>query len=135
MPRKQPKFEYAIICDDIRQEIGNKLTFVGVYQDQIIVPAFPYTFPKLCFFIQYADIKEGDQFSLELNDPFNKTIGKAIDIIVPAGQKSAKMRIFGIFSPIRVEKEGQYNLGITVNGNQTKKNEIVVNIKEGPKPQ
>ena len=133
MARKQPKFEYAIICDDIRQEIGNKLTFVGVYQDQIIVPAFPFTFPKLCFFIQYADIKEGDQFLLELQDPAHNIIDKAINIVVPAGQKSARMRMFGIYSPMRVEKEGQYALGITVNGNEKKKDEVVVNIKSGPK--
>jgi hypothetical protein len=133
MARKQPKFEYAIICDDIRQEIGHKLTFVGVYQEQIIVPAFPFTFPKLCFFIQYADIKEGDQFVLHFQDPSQKTIDKAISIVVPAGQKSTKMRMFGIYSPIRVEKEGQYTLGITVNGNEKKKDKIVVNIKSGPK--
>lgn len=133
MARKQPKFEYAIVCDDIRQEIGNKLTFVGVYQDQIIVPAFPYTFPKLCFFIQYADIKEGDQFLLELKDPSNEIIDKAIDIVVPAGQKTDKMRIFGIYSPIRVEKEGRYTLGITVNGNEKKKDEVVVGIKPSPR--
>jgi hypothetical protein len=133
MPRKQPKFEYAIVCDDIRQEIGNKLTFVGVYQDQIIVSRLPFTFPKLCFFIQYADIKEGDQFLLELNDPSNKIIDRAINVIVPAGQKPHKMRLFGIYSPMRVEKEGQYTLGITVNGNEKKKDEVVVNIKEGPK--
>lgn len=133
MARKQPKFEYAIICDDIRQEIGNKLTFVGVYQDQIIVSRLPFTFPKLCFFIQYADIKEGDQFLLELHDPTHKVIDKAINIVVPAGQQSAKMRMFGIYSPIRVEKEGRYTLGITVNGNEKKKDEVVVNIKAGLK--
>jgi hypothetical protein len=131
MARKQPKFEYAIICDDIRQEIGNKLTFVGVYQDQIIVPRFPFTFPKLCFFIQYADVKEGDQFLLELHDPTHKVIDKAINIIVPAGQKSAKMRMFGIYSPIRVEKEGRYAMQITANGNDKKKDEIAVSITEG----
>lgn len=133
MARKQPKFEYAIVCDDIRQEIGNKLTFVGVYQDQIIVSGFPFTFPKLCFFVQYAYIKEGDQFLLELKDPSNKVIEKAIDIVVPAGQKPSKMRIFGIYSPIRVEKPGKYTLEVTVNGNEKRKNEIVVNIKEAPK--
>jgi len=131
MARKQPKFEYAIICDDIRQEIGNKLTFVGVYQDQIIVSRLPFTFPKLCFFIQYADIKAGDQFLLELHDPTHKVIDKAINIVVPVGQKSAKMRMFGIYSPIRVEKEGRYALQITANGNDKKKDEIAVSITEG----
>ena len=132
MARKQPKFEYAIICDDIRQEIGNKLTFVGTYQDLIIVPKLPYTFPKLCFFVQYKDIKAGDRFLLELTDPSNKIIDKAINITVPAGQKPSKMRLFGVFSPIKVEKEGRYTLSITVNDNEKKKQEIVFSVKEGP---
>ena len=130
MARKQPKFEYAIICDDIRQEIGNKLTFVGTYQDLIIVPKLPYTFPKLCFFVQYKDIRAGDQFSLELNGPSNKIIDKAINITVPAGQKVGKMRLFGVFSPLKVEKEGRYTLSITVNDNEKKKQEIIFNITE-----
>lgn len=131
MPRKQPKFEYAIICDDIRQEIGNKLTLVGTYRDLIIVPRLPYTFPKLCFFVQYKDIKAGDRFLLELTDPSNKIIDKAISITVPAGQKSSKMSLFGVFSPIRVEKEGRYTLSITVNDNEKKKQDIVFSVKEG----
>ena len=132
MPRKQPKFEYSIICDDIRQEIGNKLTFVGTYQDLIIVPKLPYTFPKLCFFVQYKDIKAGDRFLLELTDPLNKIVDKAINITVPAGQKPSKMRLLGVFSPIKVEKEGRYTLNITVNDNEKKKQEIVFSVKEGP---
>lgn len=132
MARKQPRFEYAIICDDIRQEIGNKLAFAGVYQDVIIVPGFPFTFSKLCFFIQYADLKEGDRLLLELNDPSDKIIDKAININVPAWQKTEKIRIIGIYSPIRVEKEGRYVLRITVNENEKKKDEVVFSIKEGP---
>ena len=132
MPRKQPKFEYAIICDDIRQEIGNKLTFVGTYQDLIFVPKLPFSFPKLCFFVQYGDTRAGDRFLLELADPSNKVIGKAINITVPTGQKLGKMRLFGVFSPIKVEKEGRYILSITVNDNEKKKQEIVFSVKEGP---
>jgi hypothetical protein len=130
MPRKQPKFEYSIICDDIRQEIGNKLTFVGTYQDLIIVSKLPYSFPKLCFFVQYKDIRAGDRFLLEITDPSNKTIVKAINITVPAGKKVGKMRLFGVFSPMKVEKEGRYTLSITVNDNEKKKQEIVFAVKE-----
>lgn len=130
MPRKQPKFEYSIICDDIRQEIGNKLTFVGTYQDQIIVSKLPYTFPKLCFFVQYKDIRAGDRFILTLTDPSNKKIAKAINITVPDGQEAGKMRVLGVFSTIKVEKEGRYTLSIIFNDNEKKKQEIVFIVKE-----
>lgn len=38
---------FTLFADDVRQEIGNKLTIVGVYQSQMLVPAFPLTLPKL----------------------------------------------------------------------------------------
>ena len=34
-------------CDDIRIEVGNKLTLVGCYGDEMLVPAFPITLPKI----------------------------------------------------------------------------------------
>lgn len=37
----------VIYADDLRQEIGGKITIVGVYQSQMLVEAFPITLPKL----------------------------------------------------------------------------------------
>ena len=133
MSRKQPKYEYTIICDDIRQEFGNKLTFVGTYQNLIIVSKLPYIFPKLCFFVQYKDIRAGDKFSLELTDPLGKRIDKAINMTVPVGSKIEKLRLSAVFSPIKVEKEGRYTLSITVNDNEKKKQEIVFTVREAAK--
>lgn len=42
------RFISAIFCDDIRMEVGNKLSMIGVYNGVMLVPAFPITLPKLC---------------------------------------------------------------------------------------
>ena len=34
-------------CDDIRQEVGGKLSLIGVYNGVMYVPQFPATLPKL----------------------------------------------------------------------------------------
>jgi hypothetical protein len=34
-------------CDDVRLEIGHKLSFIGCYNDEMIVQSFPVTLPKL----------------------------------------------------------------------------------------
>ncbi len=39
---------YTIFCDDLRQEVGNKVSYMGVYQGMMFVPAFPVALPKLC---------------------------------------------------------------------------------------
>jgi hypothetical protein len=41
-------FMWATFCDDVRQEIGNKLSYLGIYGPNLIVPAFPTTLVKLC---------------------------------------------------------------------------------------
>jgi hypothetical protein len=44
-----PRFFTAIFCDDIRREEGNKLSYLGVYEGMLGVPAFPAILPRLCF--------------------------------------------------------------------------------------
>ncbi len=41
-------FMWATFCDDVRQEIGNKLSYLGIYGPNLIVPEFPTTLVKLC---------------------------------------------------------------------------------------
>lgn len=38
----------TVFCDDIRHELGGKLSFIGVYTGHLFVRAFPVTLPKLC---------------------------------------------------------------------------------------
>lgn len=44
------RFLFAQFCDDVRQELGNKLTLVGCYGPDIQVAKFPIALPKLCVF-------------------------------------------------------------------------------------
>jgi uncharacterized protein DUF6941 len=46
--RQEPKLElvYTILCDDVRLEVGNKLSYMGVFQS-IVVPQLPVWLPKL----------------------------------------------------------------------------------------
>lgn len=41
---------YAIYCDDIRHEVGNKQSLIGVYNGVLKVTSFPAVLPKLCIF-------------------------------------------------------------------------------------
>src|SRR3989442_3056576 len=37
---------YTLFCDDVRLELGNKLSYMGVFQN-IVVPQLPVWLPKL----------------------------------------------------------------------------------------
>jgi len=51
-------YGYTIFCDDIRQEIGGKFSYIGVYSGFMFVPAFPITLPKLCLAISLLQRRE-----------------------------------------------------------------------------
>jgi hypothetical protein len=42
----------AVFCDDIRLEQGNKLSYMGVYGGNLLVPTFPAVLPKLCIAVR-----------------------------------------------------------------------------------
>lgn len=38
----------VIWCDDVRQEVGNKASYMGVYHQMLVPSALPAVLPKLC---------------------------------------------------------------------------------------
>lgn len=40
---------HALMCDDVRSEMGNKLSYMGIYGPSLLLPSFPAVLPKLCF--------------------------------------------------------------------------------------
>lgn len=130
MPAIKPKFEYGIICDDIRQEIGNKHSFIGIYGSDIFVSKIPFVFPKLCFAISYKNVKAGNSFSIELSDPSGKQLGETIKGVTPQRIKGRlRFLMFAILTPLKVEIEGSHKLSIIFNEDEKSKQEVGFNIK------
>ncbi len=50
MKKNSDRFLTATFCDDIRHEMGNKLSLMGCYQGELIVPEIPIVLPKLCVY-------------------------------------------------------------------------------------
>lgn len=44
----------VVYCDDIRQEVGAKLSFMGIYTGDMILRSFPAILPKLCIAINFV---------------------------------------------------------------------------------
>lgn len=42
----------TIFCDDIRHEMGGKVSYIGVYSGGLFVPSFPVILPKLCLSVK-----------------------------------------------------------------------------------
>jgi hypothetical protein len=46
------QFLVATFCDDVRHEINNKLSFIGIYNESLLVTHFPTVLPKFCVVMQ-----------------------------------------------------------------------------------
>lgn len=47
-------FLSTVYCDDIRQEVGGKLSLIGIYNTVMYVQQFPVTLPKLWIMATYV---------------------------------------------------------------------------------
>lgn len=44
----------ALYCDDIRQETGGKLSYMGTYNQSLLLAALPAVLPKLCVMVKVS---------------------------------------------------------------------------------
>lgn len=44
----------TVFCDDIREEVGNKRSLMGIYQGEMFIQSLPVLLPRLCFYISYV---------------------------------------------------------------------------------
>jgi hypothetical protein len=51
------EFRNVIVCEDVREEIGNKKSLMGLLSGDILVPQFPAQI-KLAFYIEYLPPKD-----------------------------------------------------------------------------
>jgi hypothetical protein len=59
--RKPIRIDYVLVCEDIRAEIGNKPSAMGIFTDDVAVLKFPIQFPKFCFLIHGSVLSKARQ--------------------------------------------------------------------------
>ncbi len=58
---------HVIFCDDVREEVGGKTTYVGAYKSDLIVNGdFPVTLPKLAVCIIWSQSMDEDDLPVEI---------------------------------------------------------------------
>jgi len=104
-----PKFEYVLLCDDIRQEVGDKQTLVGIYDYHIVVPSLPFVLPKVCFYARFSNMDGEYQFSCTVVDPqgVRKEVVAPSKAVIPPGAREGKFNV--IASPFDVKAAGIYS--------------------------
>lgn len=63
------KYKCVLVCEDIRQEVGGRVSLMGVLGSRLLVQNFPLPFPKLCLFIEWGEIKGKVNVTLNIIPP------------------------------------------------------------------
>jgi len=110
----------TIFCDDIRQEIGSKLSLMGVYSGVMFVDTFPVILPKLCVSITattssnnpFKEISfkvfKGEDILAENRIDSTKLVELSANqnnIIENDGDKIHMINMGLVFAPLQIEKE------------------------------
>lgn len=124
-------FSYLLVCDDVRHEVGNKPSYMGVYTGDILVEKFPFTVPKLCLiptlnFANHVKIESLDYwFRFDENNSLNQSVTSAELTALEAlssPEDPKRNRVFITFNlflvPFSIEKPTEGTVGFTVNGKE-----------------
>lgn len=113
MKKNSDRFVIATYCDDIRHEMGNKISLMGCYQSDLVVSSAPLALPKLCVFVSVVTPKErpfqtltirivqDDTELARINHPEAKLHEQEQNNDVTATRKT--ISTFVVFSPFVIE--------------------------------
>jgi len=108
---KQAKLIDWIICDDIRVEINRKLMFIGVYQDNIIVPKIPFALPQFTILTKWDTSKSSiKDFEIRVIQPDKQKIGPIIGKLGPELETKKKTSIQVTIAPFKIPIAGKYKI-------------------------
>lgn len=117
MTQISSRYLYNIYCDDIRQEVGNKKTFVGVYNDTLLSINKDYVFlPKLCIVATFGTAKSDPLKTLKFTIRFNNKVIHEMshsDMSLVKEESEADLLIYGALisiSPFSIKEEGILNV-------------------------
>lgn len=136
----------AIFCDDIRHEMGNKMSFMGCYQSELNVANAPVALSKLCVFVSATTpqnkpfkaltlrIVQDTDIELARLEISSEQLQQGAQIVDPtATRKNLGTAI--VFSPFFIEKSTSIRLLAITEEGEIVGPRLLIKVGENPVPQ
>ncbi len=108
-------YKCVLFCEDIRQEVGGKMSLMGVLGNKLLVPQFPLHMPKFCLFIEWAEQLGKSVINLKITTPNEGQAPRVLPIEV-IGQAGIVSRSLVVMNGFAFEQPGVYNFEFESNG-------------------
>lgn len=115
---KIAKKVYNVLCEDIREEKGDKLSYLGVYgidNAGLVVDRIPALLPKLCLVVMLSEILvEINKCSVTVKSPGTKDISLELPP-VPRAEIGKNLTLGIAISPFKAETAGKAKIELRFN--------------------
>jgi len=145
MKKNDARFLTAIFCDDIRPEVGNKLSFMGCYQSELVVQMAPVALPKLCVFasiltpierpfksLMFRVVQDDDVELARIDMPEDGLAGSSQIFDETATRKIISTAI--VFSPFAIEKHTMLRLMATTEEGEITGPRLLIKVAAAQEP-
>ena len=106
---------------------------MGIYGDNISIPAMPFLFPKLCFHLVFDFFEPSEKLTIKMIFPDNQELllggPIAVENMHNNDNTTKYCMLDVIFGNLNIFKEGLYRLVCIFDENKDLKQEIEFNIK------
>lgn len=126
------KYKCVLICEDIRQEVGGRVSLMGVLGSKLLVQSFPLPFPKLCLFIEWGEIQGKVNVTLNIIPPKGVELPTVRPSAPIQGQPGLVARSMIVLSNFAFPAPGNYIFEFEADGKVVGRENFLIEKYEGP---
>ena len=128
----KPSLNFTILCDDVRQEIGGKLSLMGLFEN-IYATKFPAMHPRLAVITEWAEGKGEFDVTMRILSPDRKTVLRETSSKVTLNGVGFRHRDVSVHLNVEFKAPGTYWVENFLNNELINSIPVkVVQVKEQP---
>ena len=105
--RTRPHLNFTLLCDDVRQEMGGKVSLMGIFEN-IYSRSFPAVHPRLATINEWTDGTGEFDATLRILSPDRKTIIRETMTRLKLTNAGSKHRDISIHLNVEFKNPGTY---------------------------
>ncbi|MDA8083534.1 MAG: hypothetical protein M0024_07750 [Nitrospiraceae bacterium] len=105
--RLHPTVHFTIVCDDIRQEMGGKISLMGIFEN-IYASHFPAFHPRLAVITEWTEGQGEFEVMMRLSSPDKKTVLREMVTRISLNNPGVRHRDIAVHLNLEFKTAGTY---------------------------
>ncbi len=128
--KMKPSVHFTIVCDDIRQELGGKISVMGIFEN-IYATNFPAFHPRMAVMTEWTEGKGEFEVMMRLSSPDKKTVLRETVSRLSLNNPSLRHRDISVHLNLEFKTPGAYWIEHYLDGEMVHSMPLsIVHVKE-----